>query len=174
MRLRKLQKKDAERMLSWMHAEETKELFLADFANTTLEDAMAFIEKTQNDLENYHFACVDDDDQYLGTVSLKNIDVTAGTAEYAISFCKDAQGTGAAAFATREITRYAFEQYGLNKVYLNVLSDNERANKFYKKMGFIYEGTFEQHLFLNNKYRDLNWYRILKSEWQTGGTKIRL
>lgn len=67
---------------------------------------------------------VDENDEYLGTVSLKCIDTTAGTAEYAISMRSCAHGSGAAADGTREILKVAFDKLHLNGVYLNVLADN--------------------------------------------------
>ena len=165
MRLGDLALKDAEGMLSWMHDPASADIFQCDFNSFTEDDVKNFILNSKNDENNVHYACVDDSDNYLGTVSLKHIDKHANNAEYAVSFCKAAQGTGAAKFATEEILKIAFNELNLERVYLNVISVNERANAFYKKMGFIYEGTFKKHILINGKLRDLNWYRILKEEF---------
>ena len=110
-------------------------------------------------------ACVDDQDNYLGTVSLKAINKIDLNAEYAISFCKKAHGTGAAHYATQEVLRIAFMELGLARVYLNVIPGNARANAFYKKNGFIFEGTFRKHIRINGQLKDLNWYSMLKEEF---------
>lgn len=165
MLLREPREKDAQRMLSWMHAPETKEIFANNFASFTLENVMNFIKRANEDDKNKNFVCVDDNDNYLGTVSLKNINYSAKNAEYAISFCPDAHGTGAAKFATDEILKYAFETLELERVYLNVIRDNMRANKFYKKMGFVFEGEFRNHILINGKMKNLCWYSILKQEF---------
>ncbi len=165
MRLRKLEPKDAQGMLSWMHNPEISSVFQCDFQNFDLDRVNGFIESAQEDSANLHRACVDDNDRYLGTVSLKNIDPVAKNAEYAISFCKEAHGTGASAFATREILNIAFNELKLERVYLNVRGDNARANSFYKKFGFIYEGSFKKHVFAGGEFKDLNWYRILREEF---------
>lgn len=166
MKLRKLQDKDAPNMLSWMYDNSINQLFATDFKNFDEEKVLNFIKASQTDGEQIHRACVNDDDEYLGTVSLKSINLINKNAEYAISFCKKAHGTGAAKFATDEILTMAFRELGLERVYLNVLSKNERANAFYKKYGFTFEGTFKHHIFVLGEFCDLNWYRILKDEFK--------
>ena len=161
MKLRNLKEKDADKMLEWMHSSESKKIFAKDFNNYTKEDVLNFIRSGNND-SNINYACVDDNDNYLGTISLKNIDKENNNAEYAISFCKEAQGTGAALFATKEILKIAFEKLNLNKVYLDVLETNKRAIAFYKKVGFEEEGKFRKHIYKNNDYINLLWFTIFK------------
>ena len=164
MRLRKLEEKDAVWMLEWMHDPDINRFFAADFNSNKMESVLEFINRGE-DSKNVHYACVNDEDEYLGTVSLKNIDYSAKNAEYAISFGKRAHGTGAAFFATKEILKIAFEKLGLERVYLNVLSENIRANRFYEKFGFIYEGEFKKHINIRGELKDLKWYRMLKEEF---------
>lgn len=171
MLLREPKEKDAQGMLSWMHAPATREIFANDFGSFTLEKVLNFIRHANDDTQNKNFVCVDDDDNYLGTVSLKNIDYVAKNAEYAVSFCPAAQGTGAAAFATREILKYAFSTLELERVYLNVIPDNVRANKFYKKMGFVFEGEFRKHIMINGELKNLCWYSMMKNEFVAKGEK---
>ena len=166
-KLRYLKEKDAAGMLEWMHAEETKKIFQKDMSSMTEDNVLSFIRRSGKDTTAdgfIHYAVVNEEDEYLGTISLKDIDQVNKCAEYAVSFRKCAQGTGAASFATNEILRIAFEEIGLHRVYLNVLTGNLRANAFYKKMGFVYEGTSEDSLFLNGKYESLNWYAIIRRE----------
>jgi len=167
--LRKLQKKDAEGMLEWMHDEEIQQNFRTDMLSRDYADALSFIENAVEKPEegkNIHYAIVDEKDEYLGTISLKNVDLTAGKAEYAICLRRKAQGKGIAREATQELLRKAFEEFGLERVYLNVLADNEKAIHLYEKCGFCYEGEFRRHLFLNGEYRNLKWYGILKEEYE--------
>ena len=171
MRLREIEEKDVDRMLSWMHSKESKEIFAKDFNHYTREDVTRFA-RSKNTDENINFACVNDEDEYLGTVSLKNIDYENSNAEYAVSFMKEAQGTGAAMFATLEILRIAFEELKLEKVYLDVLKTNERAIAFYKKVGFIQEGEFRSHFKKNNKYINLLWFSMLNKEYKENKVKV--
>lgn len=166
MKLRKFKKTDADGILAWMHDESVNRYFEKDFASFNKNDVLCFIDSTADESVDFHRACVDDNDCYLGTVSLKNIDLAAKKAEYAVCFCRESHGTGAAVFATKEILRIGFLELGLNRIYLNVVADNAQANYFYKKIGFVFEGTFQAHAFVNQELCDLNWYRLLKCEWE--------
>lgn len=133
MRLRKLEQRDAERMLAWMHDRTVVERLQTDFTAKTLKDCKDFIESSQ-DAENIHFAIVDDEDTYMGTVSLKHI--RNETAEFAIVICKAAMGKGYSIRAMDEILKIGFERYSLKDIYWCVAPDNLRALRFYDKNKF--------------------------------------
>lgn len=158
--LRSLDPKDAPLMLEWMHDDTINCQFRYPFAEMTLEKAEDFIGHSFDD-ENRHFAIVDGNDEYLGTVSLKNISKADLNAEYSIVTRKKAHGTGIAARATMEILRYAFDEIGLHRVYLNVLSGNAAARRLYEKCGFVFEGEFKDALRIKGVYRNLSWYAAL-------------
>lgn len=165
-RLRNLKAEDADGMLEWMHDPEINSVFGTTFESFDKEKVLCFIENAQDmSGESIHLACVDEHDQYLGTVSLKNIDHVNSRAEYAISMRRRAHSTGASKYASEEILRIAFEELGLARVYLFLFALNERADNFYNKFGFIYEGTFVKHIRLRGELCDVKWYRMLKEEW---------
>ena len=143
--LRKLENKDVANMLEWMHDEAVARNFRFDFMSMTKEKALNFIADSFNE-ENQHFAIIDEGDNYLGTISLKNISSTDNNAEYAIVLRRKFWGKGYARKATTAILDYAFHSLNLHKVYLNVLEENVRANNFYKKFGFTFEGSFKDHI----------------------------
>lgn len=165
MNLRKLEKKDAELMLEWMRDIEISKNFQFDTKSMDFDKVETFIEKSKIESENIHLAIVESDDEYLGTISLKNIDYKNNNAEYAISLRKKAIGKNVAFLATKLILEYAFDELKLEKVYLNVYSKNMRAIKFYEKFGFIYEGEFRNHIKKDGIYENLKWYSILRSDY---------
>ena len=166
MKLRLLERDDAFPMLEWMHDTDVVSVLPTSFEKMTIEDCFAFIETAKISQEkDLHLAICDSNEDYLGTVSLKNINKKNVNAEYAITLSRRAIGTGAARFATQEILKIAFDNLNLERVYLCVFSDNIRAIKFYKKIGFIHEGTFRKHMILKDgQLHDLEWYAILKEE----------
>ena len=164
MKLRKLEYNDIPYMIEWMHDSSVTEFLRNNFSEVDEEKAKKFIDSSiSNTCVNY--AIVDDSNEYMGTVSLKNIDNENKKAEYAICMRNKAMGKGLSRFATDEILRIAFEDLDLNKVYLYVSKDNIRANKFYQKYNFILEGEFKEDMFIKGEFKDIYWYRILKREY---------
>lgn len=117
------------------------------------------------DGEDLHYAVVDESDEYMGTISLKALNEKDGNAEYAISLRRKFWGKGVAQSATKELLETAFNKLSLEKVYLNVLADNERAIHLYEKCGFQMEGEFKNHLYLEGKYKNLRWYAMLREDY---------
>ena len=165
MIFRQLKEKDAPLIVSWMKDPAVNCFFRFDPEKITVESQIAFINAAMDQTINAHFACADDDDTYLGTVSLKHIDPINRNAEYAVGFRKSAHGRGAARFATRELLRYAFEERGLERVYLSAMASNPRACLFYEKAGFVLEGVSRKHFYSHGAFCDMNNYAILREEY---------
>lgn len=136
MKLRRLAEFDAEFMLEWMHDDDVIKYLNADFKSKTLCDCVAFIKASNQSEDDLHMAIANDENQYMGTVSLKHIDKVKLCAEFAITVRKCAMGKGFSKFAIRKIVEIAFEELGLCTVYLNVYSENAKAISCYEKCGF--------------------------------------
>ncbi len=166
MHLRKLAAKDIPYILEWMHDDSINRFFRFDAAAATEKTVAAFIAKAQVQTGEIHLACANEADSYLGTVSLKNIDRTLQTAEYAVSFRRCAQGSGAALFATRAVLDIAFKDLGLKSVYLNVLAENERAVRFYGKSGFLPMQSREKSVLVRGEEKPLCWFTMAQKEYE--------
>lgn len=159
MRLRQLELKDAEYMLEWMHDDNVASNLGKDFKHMTIDNCKDFISSCATDKDNIHYAIVDDADEYMGTISLKNINYTDKRAEYAISCRSKAIGKGFAEKATEELFRIAHEELMLDMLYLDVYDYNIRAQKMYEKVGFV---RVEKPEFLTEEFDSrLLWYQIL-------------
>ena len=166
-RLRELKIKDCENMLEWMHDPQVNCFYTDIVRRATKESVIAFIKAAVMQKKagiTYHYAIVNNNDEYIGTISLKNIEKIKG-AEYAISKRRTFQGKGIATLATKEILRVAFVELGLNRVYLNVLSDNLHANRFYEKNRFRYEGESLDCIMIGGGVKSLKWYAMLRNEY---------
>lgn len=134
MVLRQLNTKDAPFMLEWMHDNSVVQDLQTDFASKTIEDCLEFIKASKDESENLHLAIVDNNDEYLGTVSLKNIAVSF--AEFAITVRSSAMGKGIAKDAMEKIIDIGFEEKDLEGIYWCVAPSNKRAIRFYDKNGY--------------------------------------
>lgn len=161
MKLRKLKLKDAPLMLEWMHDESVVKNMQANFAAMTITDCENFINSANNDKKDYHMAIVNDNDEYMGTVSLKNIIAYSG--EFAIAIRKSAMGKGFSTYGMSEIIRIGLEELKLKYIYWCVAPDNVRAVRFYDKNG--YERCNADDLGCLNSYSNEQimhylWYRV--------------
>lgn len=149
--LRKLRLEDAPFMLEWMHDDDLVKDMRADFKSKTLEDCQLFIRASQEDKNNAHFAVADIADTYMGTVSLKNIDIENKAAEFAICMRRCALGNGMAAEAMKKVIEKAFQEMGLEIVYWSVNPGSKRAVRFYDKNGYmrvrLSDGHFRRLIF---------------------------
>ncbi len=163
--LRRLEKKDVPFILEWMKDDELNQFFRFNAKIITKQTVSEFVENSFSD-SSKNYAVTLDDDEYLGTISLKEINQKDKNAEYAVALRKKAIGKGVGKTATLEVLRVAFEELKLNKVYLNVYADNVRAAKLYEKCGFKQTGYLKQHVYLNGVYKDLLLYEILSEEFK--------
>lgn len=103
----------------------------------------------------------------IGLIGLLQIDYVNQKAEYYISLGElDYMGKGIASKATELILKYAFENLNLNKVYLNVDADNNRACKLYEKSGFKKEGYFKNDMYARGHLIDRVRYAYYKKNYQ--------
>ena len=171
MRLRNLELKDAPFMLEWMHDESVVENLRGRFSEKTIEDCEAFIKAAANKEKNIHLAIVSDEDEYMGTVSLKN--VKDGSAEFGIAVRKSAMGRGYSWWGMEEIIRQAFDEYSLESVYWCVSRYNERAVRFYDKHNFHEAVDISEEIL--KRYEgvpDLKWYSVLKGDVLDDRTEV--
>lgn len=162
MYLRKLKMEDAPLMLAWMHNKNVVDKLRGDFASKTIEDCEAFISNSINE-KDIHLAIATDEDEYMGTVSLKNIEDRS--AEFAITVRAEAMGKGYSWFGMETILEKAFDEYGLESVYWCVSKKNERAVRFYDKHNFHEVVDIPNKVLARYKnMSDLKWYSVLKGD----------
>lgn len=163
MYLRRLELRDAPLMLAWMHDKIVTEKLRSDFSSKTIADCENFIASSWKDKENIHLAIASDEDEYMGTVSLKHIEDVS--AEFAITVRTESMGHGYSWFAMEEIIKKAFDEYWLESVYWCVSRENTRAVRFYDKHNFHEALDIPQKIL--DRYQgvdNLKWYSVLRGD----------
>lgn len=173
MKLRDLELKDAPLMLEWMHDESVVKNLRGNFKEKTLADCEAFILASADKKSDIHLAIVSDEDEYMGTVSLKNVDRNNNSAEFAITVRNSAMGRGYSWWGMEEIIRLAFDKYELENVYWCVSRDNERAVRFYDKHNFHEAVDIPSTITSNYAgMTNLKWYSVLKGDILDDRTEV--
>lgn len=167
VRLRELEITDADFMLEWMHDEDVVKDLKGNFLSKTKEDAVHFIENSISDERFIHYAIVDENDEYMGTVSLKNIDIETHNAEFGISVRKKAMGKGYSIFGMKNILSAGMRKLELEEIYWCVSSKNERAVRFYDKHFFRRTTKVPERIM--NAYSEMDmliWYVFDRNDFE--------
>ncbi len=112
-----------------------------------------------------HTATESNEAESIGLVELIEIDYVHRKTEFQIIIAPGHQGKGHARALIKSALDYAFTILNLNKVYLVVAVENEKAIHLYEQTGFIEEGRMIQEYFTNGHYCDVLRMYILQRDY---------
>jgi RimJ/RimL family protein N-acetyltransferase len=130
-----------------------------------------FILEHEDDAECAYFAAFVRDDceeraiGYVGNVFLFKINHKHNHCQVGITIKQAAWNHGYAQELLPAILHFAFDEVGMNKVYLEVFTTNTKAAGLYRKLGFQDEGILRAHYFVNGAYHDMYSLSILGAEF---------
>lgn len=105
--------------------------------------------------------------ELIGDIGISSIDLRNKHAEIGMAIGdKSYWGRGYGKDLVKTILRYCFIELDLNKVYLDVWEENERAIGCYLKCGFKKDGLFREHVFRGGKYHHKWLMSMLREEWK--------
>ena len=112
---------------------------------------------------------------YLGQCDLPSINWKMRSAEMAIVMGDEqARGRGIGTEAIGLMLTYAFAMLGLERVELEVATDNRRAMRCYQKAGFTLEGIKRHAFLVDGQYADLAVMAVLAGEWRAANPGAKL
>ncbi|MDO5026715.1 MAG: GNAT family protein [Tissierellia bacterium] len=160
--LRYFEISDIENKVKWINDSKNNEFLHYDIP-INYEGTLNWFLNKQKNREDF---VIEYEESPVGVIGLINIDNYNKKAEYYITIgSHEHKRKGIASGSSLLLLRHAFEELGLNKVYLNVDADNTSACKLYEKIGFKCEGTFKDELFFRGKFIDRKRYAFLYKEW---------
>ena len=116
-----------------------------------------------------------ENDLYLGQCDLISINWKMRSADMAIVMGDEqARGRGIGTEAIGLILAYAFAMLGLERVELEVATDNHRAMRCYQKAGFTLEGIKRHAFMVDGKFADLAVMAVLADEWRAAHPEAKL
>jgi len=101
----------------------------------------------------------------IGVVELVEINFIHSNCEIQIIIDSQFGGKGYAKTAFKMAIDYAFLVLNLNKIYLFVDVNNEKAVHIYKGQNFIIEGTLQEHFYARGEFNDCYVMGLLKKHW---------
>lgn len=155
---------DLERTFKWHNDERLYDTLIGNWRPITREIEQAWLlTKIGHDPRCLNLAICTRGGDHIGLVYLNDIDLVAKKAQLDI-FIGEPQdrGRGYGRAAVKECIRRAFEELGLQRVYLFVLADNEAAIRTYAACGLVEEGTLRRHAFKSGEFKDVKVMAICK------------
>ena len=107
----------------------------------------------------------------IGTMAIYNIDTKNKQAEVGRIITGDPkyQGKGYAREAIGLLLTESFKEMDLDRIYLEVLDDNEKAISLYEKVGFKTEGIKRKGIMIGNERKDIRIMSLLRDEFLSSG-----
>ncbi|MBR1478314.1 MAG: UDP-4-amino-4,6-dideoxy-N-acetyl-beta-L-altrosamine N-acetyltransferase [Lachnospiraceae bacterium] len=160
--LREINEADTDSVLKWRNSPDIRTHFIIRDEITKDTHLSWLHNKVEKGLVYQTIICDINNDKPLGSVYIQNIDRHHKKGEFGIFIGeKDARGKGIGTAATRLILEIAFKELSLHRVYLRLLSSNERALNSYLKAGFVKEGLLKEDVFVDGKYEDVIWMAVI-------------
>jgi diamine N-acetyltransferase len=155
--LRALSQDDLDRVLAWHNDLELYSTLAGHFRYVSRDTEAEWLRRRLTAQDEVNLAiCLTKSDEHIGNIYLRNIDWVCRNAELHIFLAdKKHRGKGYGSEAVRLLTKHAFEDLGLVRVYLYTLASNAGAIKSYEKCGFITEGRLRRHALKNGALEDM-------------------
>ena len=118
----------------------------------------------------FSYAVTDESGRAVGIATLMEIRpamrvIEVGHIVYSPALMRTPLGTEAQYL----LARYAFETLGYRRYEWKCDALNAASRRAALRYGFVYEGTFRQHMIAKGRNRDDAWFSILDSEWPARG-----
>ncbi|MBM3275242.1 MAG: GNAT family N-acetyltransferase [Candidatus Sericytochromatia bacterium] len=154
--LRPLEREDLPLLVEWRNDPAAWKFFCNPHP-LSLGGQAAFYDRLQANPYRRLFIIATPQGEAIGTIGLDDIDPVNQSAEFGNLLIgeKAALGKGFAKEATELLIDYAFKRLNVQRLYLNVHADNDRAIKLYEKCMFEHEGRKRRALFRDGVFIDV-------------------
>ncbi len=162
--LRLMRRDDSERVLAWRNSPEVAAYMYTDYAISSEEHARWLSAALSAADRRYWIIAMDG--APVGLANLARIDNAAGRCEWAYYLADSAtRGKGVGAQVEYAVIRYVFTCLKLNKLWCEVLLENEAVWKLHESFGFRREALLRQHVCKDGRFQDVVGLGLLAEDW---------
>ena len=130
----------------------------------TKRESDAWISSAINQNPELNFAIANSEELIGGIGLMFQPDVYRFSAEIGYWIGEPFWGKGIASLALIALSKYAFEQFDLNRIFAGVFQGNKASMRVLEKSGFVLEGRLRKSVYKENRFKDQLMYSILKEE----------
>lgn len=165
--LRALEKEDLIYIRKWSNDHEIRKL-TGEVVSMSQADADKFLERVYSDNTREWFVIVvKENDRVIGETGLLRMFPAWRTTDISIIIGeKDAWGKGYGTESILLLLYYAFRRLNFHRVAIGVVGFNEKAIRFWEKIGFKKEGIQRDGYYYKHKYHDFVMMSILEDEFR--------
>ncbi len=168
LHLREIERSDLSRINQWRNDPELISLLGANFSFIGLDTDEHWFDQylVSRDKAVRLAIVVSATNTHIGNVNLTGIHAVNRSAEFSIFIGdKTYRSSGYGPIATQQLLRHGFENLNLQRIYLTLLQDNDRARRMYQRLGFQEEGCLRRAVFKNGHYHNVLAMSLLQDEF---------
>jgi UDP-4-amino-4,6-dideoxy-N-acetyl-beta-L-altrosamine N-acetyltransferase len=163
--LRRLGDDDEDRLLAWRNSPQVAPYMYSDHVISPAEHA-AWFAAIESDPRRAYWI-IELDGSPVGLVNLYDIDERNARASWAYYLADPAvRGRGVGAQVEFAMLDHVFGARGLNKLWCEVLADNEAVWKLHLSFGFQEEARFRAHVTKGGLARDVVGLGLMAEDWK--------
>lgn len=156
VQLRPLVRDDLSKLNQWKNDEETFMFLGGGFSPISIDQQAGWIDKLIEMTPNNKRFIIEAEDKAIGMIGLYSINYINQNCEVGIYIGeKNLHGKGYGKIAYQIIEDYAKGYLHQRKIKLFVVKDNDKAYKYWEKLGFEKVGLYKEERFIKGKFRDL-------------------
>lgn len=165
--LRALEPDDYKTSVHWRNDEEIQNMVGGHKYFVSEEKEKEWVNNAIHDNTRLVLAiCLVSNDKYIGNIMLQEIDWINRSAHVPILLGdKDEWGKGYATEARMLMLNFAFNERGLERIFAEIIENNEASIKSLLKCGYKKEGILRNSVFKNGKFNNMIIMSVLKSEF---------
>jgi UDP-4-amino-4,6-dideoxy-N-acetyl-beta-L-altrosamine N-acetyltransferase len=164
LRLRLVEPGDSGRLLAWRNSPQVAAYMYSDHAISQAEHDRWFAGALAATDRRYWV--IEADGAPVGLANLARIDPAARRCEWAYYLGEaSTRGQGLGARIEYVVLRHVFETMGFNKLWCEVLADNEAVWMLHQSFGFVREALFREHVFKDGRFQDVVGLGMLRADW---------
>lgn len=171
LRLRLLVPEDSARVLAWRNSPQVSAYMYSDH-QISQEEHDRWLAGALGAADRRYWI-IEADGAPVGLANLARIDTAAQRCEWAYYLGEaSTRGQGLGSRIEYIVLRHVFEARGLNKLWCEVLLENEGVWKLHESFGFVREALYRQHVFKDGRFQDVVGLGMLRSDWEAARPTI--
>ncbi len=149
---------DSEQVLAWRNSPAVAAYMYTDHAISPDEHALS--------AKDRRYWIIEDDAFPVGLANITGLDPARRRCEWAYYLGEaSVRGRGVGAAVEFIVIDHVFSRLGLNKLWCEVLVDNEAVWRLHESFGFTREAHYRDHVFKAGRFQDVIGLGLLAADW---------